>query len=138
MSETYAWDVIVTTSGETSHECSVEGSKRCISGFIYTCVGGTWVKNSPDESCGGTTTCSGQTTQAGCEAAGCNWYAYPNPFGEAQCFDKPWFIQYLPIIVVGVGAVVLVAALVSSRKTATPMYYPPMYPPYYPPQYGGK
>lgn len=125
LSETYAWDVIITTSGATSG--CVSGTERCISGLMYTCVGGTWVKNTPDEACSGPTACANQTTQAGCEGAGCNWYPYPNPFGQAQCFDKPWFIQYLPIIVVGVGAVVVIAALVSSRKSTTAVPAPSAY-----------
>lgn len=113
-----------------------EGDITCINGFKYTCTGGGWIKKIPEEPCG-EEECAQYQTQSTCETGGCYWYAYPNPFGEPACFGKPIYIQYLPLIAVGIGALVVVAALLGRKKTQPyypPMYYPP--PPYYPP--GGR
>lgn len=128
MTETHKWDVQITGGGpnDCTNPYGAEGSETCISGFMYTCVAGVWVKNDPEEPCGGEE-CAQYLTQTECETGGCYWYAYPNPFGEPQCFGQPIFIKYLPIIAIGVGALIVAAALLSRRKT--PSYYPAQYPP---------
>lgn len=107
--------------------CSIKTEANCtgtFKGVDTTC--------SPDP-CGGTA-CDQQTSQSACETAGCYWYAYPNPFGEQTCHGKPIYIQYLPMIAVGIGALAVVAFLLSGKKQTS--YYPP--PMYYPPYPGGR
>lgn len=120
-----------------------EGDTKCEGYDLYTCIGGQWVLTEQNSSACGYTPpseeCEQHTTQATCEAAGCYWYAHPNPFGEPSCHDKEILQAYLPIIIIGVGGAILLAAvLIPSRKPAPlpPTYYPPPPPPsYYPPSY---
>jgi len=131
-----AWPYFAQPScggNDCTNPTGAEGSEKCIDGFMHTCDAGQWVENTPQDPCG-EGQCEQLQSQTECENAGCFWYAYPNPFGEPSCHGKPIYIQYLPIIVAGVGAIVVVAALLSSRKKPTqPYYYPPPPPPYYPP-----
>lgn len=131
MVQTNTWDVQIAGSGtDCTNPTGGEGDEACINGFIHTCTSQVWVKNDPEEPCG-ITDCDQYTSQGqtACETAGCYWYAYPNPFGEPQCWGTPIFVKYLPYIAVGVGALVVLAALLKRKKTVP--YYP-----YYPPPGG--
>jgi len=104
-----------------------------------TCVaaGCYWYNNSchTDPQGGG---CSSYTTKATCEANGCFWYK-KYIWESESCHDKEqnMMMDYLPIIVAGVGGIIIIGALLSrGREPAYPPYpyYPPPQPYYPPPQ----
>jgi len=76
-------------------------------------------------------TCSQHLEQTSCEGAGCFWYPMP-PWDPPSCHTQDMIMAYLPWIAVGVGGVILVAALASGRKkpkysqwSGHPAYYGP-------------
>jgi hypothetical protein len=132
MVSTYIWNADIIGDGDETGACCV--GTVCSQTTQANCTGvfkGVGVPCTPSPC--GTIACKDNINQSTCETAGCYWYAYPNPFGEPACFDKPIYIQYLPIIVVGIGAIIVVAALLGRKKQT---YYPP--PPQYYPPYGGR
>lgn len=112
------------SSNDCANPTGANGSVGCVGGYEATCNNGTWERKDPAIEC---EACSLHKTEPLCTAAGCNWYAYPNPFGDPQCFSEPIYIKYLPFIAVGVGAVILIAALAGSRGRGgySQQYYPP-------------
>jgi len=113
------------TCGYVPPECSPDGITKCVGYDLYKCQNGQWIlieQNS--ETCGypngNGDECSQHTSQSTCEAAGCHWYAYPNPLGEASCHDKEIMMAYLPFIIAGVGGVILLLALVTPKAAPAP------------------
>lgn len=81
--------------------------------------------------------CSSYTIKATCEANGCFWYK-KYFWEEEKCYEKEqdMMMDYLPIIVAGVGGIIIIGALLSKGQPAYPPYpyYPPPQPYYPPPQ----
>lgn len=97
-------------------ECSPEGARECFGADLYECQAGQWVlieSNSPQ--CQQPVECESYTSQSECEVAGCYWYPFPNPFGEPSCHSNTIIKAYLPIAILGVGAVVTLVAIIAKR-----------------------
>jgi len=61
--------------------------------------------------------CEDYLTKEECEENNCNWYSYPNPFGEPSCHSKSMLEEYVPIIAVGGTAIIVGAILLSRRRS---------------------